>query len=33
MHDLWNHTDEGEADNISVTLESHSCKIVKLTNP
>ena len=32
VRDLWKHTDEGESDNISVTLEPHSCKIVKLTS-
>lgn len=31
VRDLWLHADEGEADQLDVTLAAHSCKIVKLT--
>ena len=31
VRDLWKQLDEGTASQISVDLEAHSCKIVKLT--
>jgi len=31
IRDLWKHADESEADNVTVKLNPHSCKIVKLT--
>ena len=29
--DLWRHQDEGEVTTISVTLEPHACKVIKLS--
>ncbi len=31
VRDLWRHADEGRASSISVDLEPHQCKIIKLT--
>ena len=31
VRDLWKHADEGEASSLTVRLEPHACKIVKLT--
>lgn len=31
VRDLWKHADEGKMSSISVTLNAHSCKVVKLT--
>lgn len=31
VRDLWRHADEGEATSLSVELEPHACKIVKLS--
>lgn len=31
VRDLWKHTDEGEADALSVNLHGHACKIVRLS--
>ena len=33
IRDLWKHADEGEADQLSVTLKPHACKIVRLIKP
>lgn len=31
VRDLWTHQDEGSADRINISLEPHSCKIVRLS--
>lgn len=31
VRDLWTHTDEGQATELSVTIPAHGCKVVRLT--